>query len=125
MRLSEIRGETLDRMPSGMQEFDLVLGGGLVPGSLVLVGGDPGIGKSTLLLQSVAYLAEHGKVALYVTAEESLSQVKLRAERLGVLADTLHLLADTNLDSVAQACDSLHPDIMVIDSVQTVGVADL
>ena len=125
MRLSEIVGETLNRMPTGMQEFDLVLGGGLVPGSLVLVGGDPGIGKSTLLLQCVAHLAAQGRVALYVTAEESLSQVKLRAERLGVEADTLHLLADTSLDSVAQACASLRPEIMVIDSVQTVGVADL
>jgi DNA repair protein RadA/Sms len=108
------------RIPSGIDEFDRVLGGGIVPGSLVLIGGEPGIGKSTLLLQ-VAHLLgrSHGSV-LYVSAEESLRQVKLRGERLGIEAGGLFLLAETSLERVLEQVEALRPSALVVDSVQTV-----
>ncbi len=101
-------------------ELNLVLGGGLVPGSLVLIGGDPGVGKSTLLLQEAAHLANDDFTVLYVTGEESNRQVKLRAERLDLDGDALFLLAETNLDAIMAAVKKVKPNLMIVDSIQTV-----
>jgi DNA repair protein RadA/Sms len=106
------------RFDTGYQELNRVLGGGLVQGSVVLIGGDPGIGKSTLLLQTVAYLAKQHKV-LYVTGEESLSQVALRAQRMQLGEQELHLLAETQVESILQKANQFIPQVMVIDSIQT------
>jgi DNA repair protein RadA/Sms len=105
---------------TGIGELDRVLGGGLVPGSVTLVGGEPGIGKSSLLLQALAALARSGSRCLLVTAEESAAQVRLRAERLGAVAPGLHLLAETRLPEVLAAVDELAPEVLVVDSIQTV-----
>lgn len=109
-----------DRVRTGMQELDRVLGGGLVPGSAVLIGGDPGIGKSTLLLQAMGKLAASGLKVLYISGEESMRQIRLRAERLGSLHDNLLVYAETSLERIVDAVKSSKPDIIVIDSVQTV-----
>lgn len=119
LRLDEISSCAEKRQQCGISELDRVLGGGIVPGSFTLIGGDPGIGKSTLLLQAVAQLGQVGK-ALYVTAEESCLQVKLRAERLDVQPQDLFLLAETALDSILKKVDELNPDYLVIDSIQTI-----
>ena len=121
VRLADVEADETDRIKTTIDEFDRVLGGGIVPGSLVLVGGDPGIGKSTLLLQAFGRLASLGHRVLYMTGEESARQVKLRAERLGVGADELYLLAQTRLESLMAACEAMRPRIIVVDSVQTVG----
>ncbi|HEX9873516.1 MAG TPA: DNA repair protein RadA [Deferrimonas sp.] len=118
-RLSEVTITEEDRIRCGIREFDRVLGGGVVPGSLTLIGGDPGIGKSTLLLQSIARLAGVGP-ALYVTAEESTRQVKLRGQRLGVAAQDLFLLAETSLEAILERVKELRPSFLVIDSIQTI-----
>ncbi|MFO7982888.1 MAG: ATPase domain-containing protein [Desulfuromonadales bacterium] len=118
-RLAEVSATEEDRHRCGIGEFDRVLGGGLVPGAFTLIGGDPGIGKSTLLLQAVSRLAGKGCV-LYVSAEESLRQVKLRAARLGVSADELFLLAETSLDVIRQRVRDLKPDFLVVDSIRLV-----
>ncbi len=118
-KLSEIQSCAEDRISCGIGELDRTLGGGVVPGSLILVGGDPGIGKSTLMLQAVGNLAKNGTV-LYVTAEESTRQVKLRGERLGVTADQLFLLAETSLEQIKLRIKELKPDFLVIDSIQTI-----
>lgn len=112
-------GEGEVRLRVGLPELDRVLGGGLVTGSLTLVGGDPGVGKSTLLLMVLDYFARKGLTTLYVSAEESARQVRLRAERLGVGAEGLYLLAETDLDRVMAAVAELRPRVMVLDSVQT------
>lgn len=112
------------RFSTGISEFDRVLGGGTVLGSLILVGGAPGIGKSTLLLQMCA-VAGKSKRILYVSGEESERQLKLRAKRLGVLGGEIYVLAETDLASILTAADSLRPDIMIIDSIQTVSDADI
>ncbi len=107
--------------PIGIGELDRVLGGGLVPSSLILLGGDPGIGKSTIILQALAALARQGKTSLYVTGEESAAQVRLRAERLGAHdSQTLYLLAENNLTKVLHAIQAVRPTICVIDSIQTI-----
>ena len=106
--------------PTGVGELDRVLGGGLVPGSVTLLGGEPGIGKSTLLLQALASLARAGARCLLVTAEESAQQVRLRAERLGAIAPELFLVAETSLPFVLAHLGQLEPDVLVVDSVQTV-----
>ena len=106
--------------PTGIAELDRVLGGGLVPGSVTLLGGEPGIGKSSLLLQAAAALGRAGCRCLLVTAEESAAQVRLRAERLGAVAPGLHLLAETGLPQVLAAVDEVRPDVLVVDSIQTV-----
>jgi DNA repair protein RadA/Sms len=108
-----------------MRELDRVLGGGLVPGSLLLVGGDPGIGKSTLLLQAARALAEAAPPVLYVSAEESAPQVKLRADRLGAAADGLLLWSESDLGAVQAAVDDLKPQALIIDSIQTVFLPEL
>ncbi len=108
------------RLKSGMVEFDRTLGGGVVPGSLVLIGGDPGIGKSTLLLQVVARLSREGFKVLYLSGEESPQQIKLRAERLGIQSDNLYVLAGTCIETVFEKTDVIKPRLLVIDSIQTV-----
>lgn len=117
--LSEISLKEEDRLGTGLEELDRVLGGGLVAGSLILVGGDPGIGKSTLLLQVCRNLAEDGKEVLYVSGEESLKQIKLRANRIGQFDSHLKLLCETSLEAVEEAIRQTHPDIVVVDSIQT------
>lgn len=112
-------------LPTGIGELDLVLGGGLVPGSVTLVGGEPGIGKSTLLLQAFAAMAARGATTLIVTAEESVQQVRLRAGRLGTLSENLHLVAETNLACILAHIATLKPDLVLIDSIQTVFDSDL
>lgn len=107
------------RSETGMGELDRVLGGGLVTGSVVLLSGEPGIGKSTLLMQISGCLAEN-RCVLYVSGEESRGQLKLRAERLGVGGSTLYLLTETSLDSIIAECERLHPDVIIVDSIQTV-----
>src|SRR5699024_11323277 len=116
LKLDEIEYTQEDRMSTDFQEFDRVLGGGVVEGSLVLIGGDPGIGKSTLLLQVAMQLAQKQKI-LYVTGEESFSQIKMRAERLELNNDNFYLLADTNLALIAREIQRLEPDMVVIDSI--------
>ena len=123
--LAEVEISSAERSPTGMRELDRVLGGGLVPGSLLLVGGDPGIGKSTLLLQLALALAATGKRVLYVSGEESDSQIRLRAERLGKLSPTLLLLCETDLESVLEAAAQVQPDAMIVDSIQTMSRGDL
>lgn len=117
-RLSEVETDDAQRFGTGMSELDRVLGGGAVKGSLVLVSGAPGIGKSTLLLQICEYILKEQTV-LYVSGEESESQLKLRAQRLGVTGDDLFLLCETNLEDILAAADRLQPDLMIVDSVQT------
>jgi DNA repair protein RadA/Sms len=116
--LADIAQATEVRTVTGFQELDRVLGGGLVQGSAVLIGGDPGIGKSTLLIQALAALREQ-LPSLYVTGEESLQQVSLRAQRLGLQADHLRLLAETNVERIIALADKEKPGVMVIDSIQT------
>ncbi|OQY18578.1 MAG: DNA repair protein RadA [Desulfobacteraceae bacterium 4572_35.1] len=118
-RLDDIKSDVEQRRQCGITELDRVLGGGIVPGSFTLIGGDPGIGKSTLLLQAVAELGSGAK-ALYVTAEESCLQVKLRAQRLNVEAEQLFLLAETALDLILDKVKELSPAFLVIDSIQTI-----
>jgi DNA repair protein RadA/Sms len=118
-RIAEIETESHPRVPCGVGELDRVLGGGLVPGSLVLIGGDPGIGKSTLLMQAASRLAATVGPTLYVTGEESTHQVKLRAERLDAITPDLYLAAETDVEVVEAQTRSLKPAVLVIDSIQT------
>ncbi len=108
-----------ERVDTGIEELDRVLGGGIVQGSLVLVGGDPGIGKSTLLLQVCQRLSDRGKKVLYISGEESLRQIKLRANRMGDFKDTLSLLCETNLDIIRRVIEQHKPEMAVVDSIQT------
>jgi DNA repair protein RadA/Sms len=117
--ISNIQIEAEQRLCSGIEELDRVLGGGIVQGSLVLVGGDPGIGKSTLLLQMCREIVAKGKKILYISGEESLSQIKMRAERLGVDHGELLLLCETDLQLIEDSIEKYKPDIVVIDSIQT------
>ena len=117
--LSSIETKDEDRVTTRMQELDRVLGGGIVPGSLVLVGGDPGIGKSTLLLQVCQKLADDGHEVLYISGEESLKQIKLRAERIGQFSDKLRLFCETNLERIGDTIRSNQPEVVIIDSIQT------
>lgn len=117
-KLSEIDMQEKERMKTQFPELDRVLGGGIVPGSMILVGGDPGIGKSTLLLQVCRNLADSMSV-LYVSGEESLQQIKMRAERIGNFSDNLKLLCETNLERVEQVIERQKPAVVIIDSIQT------
>ncbi len=119
LRVTEVDDEAARSVPTGIGEFDRVLGGGLVPGSVTLVGGEPGIGKSTLLLQLLGGVASSGVRSLYITGEESASQVKARAARVGALHDELWLVAETSLPNVKAHIDSVEPELVVVDSVQT------
>ncbi|MBC1486753.1 DNA repair protein RadA [Listeria seeligeri] len=118
--ITQIASEEEARVETRMPELNRVLGGGVVPGSMVLVGGDPGIGKSTLLLQVSAQLTLTNKKVLYISGEESIKQTKLRAERLQVSGDNLYVYAETNLEAVQETIDFVKPDFVVIDSIQTV-----
>ena len=117
--LSRVSTNEDERIPTSIQEFDRVLGGGIVVGSLVLVGGDPGIGKSTLLLQMCRNLVAQKRNVLYVSGEESVKQIKMRADRLGEFKGELYLLSETSLDVVADTITGKKPDVVVIDSIQT------
>ena len=117
--LSAIQASREDRISTGFPELDRVLGSGIVKGSLVLVGGDPGIGKSTLLLQMCRNLAAGQHSLLYVSGEESLQQIRLRAERIGSFSDKLQLLCETNLDTIREVITRLQPELVIIDSIQT------
>ncbi|OYQ79342.1 DNA repair protein RadA [Ignatzschineria sp. F8392] len=118
--LTDVQKEKLTRFSTGLNELDRVLGGGLVFGSVVLIGGDPGIGKSTILLQSLIHLSHQGKKVLYVTGEESPSQVALRAERLQLDGSKLQLLSETNVEKILRVAEPMDLDVMVIDSIQTI-----
>lgn len=118
MRLNEISGDIERRISTGVSEFDRVLGGGIVEGSLVLISGDPGIGKSTILLQICEYLGKSRNI-LYVSGEESASQIKLRAGRLGVTTENLGLLAETDIGVIVETIKTNKPDVVIIDSIQT------
>lgn len=117
--LSEIEISEEDRYDTKMQELNRVLGGGLVKGSLVLVGGDPGIGKSTLLLQMTGQLSQDNRSILYISGEESLSQIKIRANRLGEFCDSLKFMCETNLTAIENVITNTKPEVVVIDSIQT------
>ena len=117
--LSAITMQEEERIHTHIRELDRVLGGGIVPGSLVLVGGDPGIGKSTLLLQMCKYLSDDGRNVLYISGEESLQQIKLRAVRIGTFTDHLQLLCETNLEEIEDVISRKKPEAVVIDSIQT------
>src|SRR5512133_866037 len=123
LRLAEVEVEEAARMPTGVPELDRVLGGGLVPASLVLVGGEPGVGKSTLLLSALASISKERR-ALLVTGEESTAQVKLRAARLGG-AEKVEILAETELETVCATLEQERPAVCVIDSVQTLYSSEL
>jgi DNA repair protein RadA/Sms len=116
--LSEIETRELERLSTGIGELDRVLGGGLVAGQVVLIGGDPGIGKSTLLLQALSSFQERSRT-LYISGEESAEQVALRAKRLGLEASAVHLIAEIQLERIAAALDAQRPDVAVVDSIQT------
>src|SRR5713101_9300895 len=123
LRLVDVEVEEAERISTGVPELDRVLGGGLVPASLVLVGGEPGVGKSTLLLTALAAISKERR-ALLVTGEESVAQVKLRAERLGG-AEQVEILAETELETVLATLEAERPDVCVIDSVQTLYSAEV
>ena len=122
--LSKVHRHEHARFCTGLSEFDRVLGGGIVPGSVILIGGDPGIGKSTLLLQTICLVSQDMSV-LYVTGEESLEQVALRAERLGLPTDSVQVLAQTEVGKICEAAQQFKPKVMVIDSIQTMYHADI
>jgi len=118
--ITAISTAQVEHWPSGIGEFDRVLGGGIVPGAAILLSGEPGVGKSTLLLEVAARAAAGGRRVLYVTAEESAGQVRLRAERTGALHDELHLAAETDLATILGHVDEVRPELVILDSVQTV-----
>ncbi len=120
MPINEVTVTGEMRFATGLTEFDRVLGGGVVPGSIVLVGGDPGIGKTTLLLQALHGLEQRNPPVLYVTGEESAQQIKMRGDRLGVSSSSLYILTETSLENLLKVANTLHPTALVVDSVQTV-----
>jgi DNA repair protein RadA/Sms len=124
-RLREITTDSFQRVPVPMGELSRVLGGGIVPGSMVLISGDPGIGKSTLLIQLAAMQAQTMGTVLYVSGEESVQQIKMRAERLGLTSDSLYLLTETNLDEIISHINQLQPKLVIVDSIQTVYLEEL
>jgi DNA repair protein RadA/Sms len=125
LRLSDVKGSEDRRWKTGIDEFDFVLGGGIVPGSMVLVGGEPGIGKSTLLLQVAARLRANGHPTLYVSGEESPLQIKLRADRLAEAAGAVDLLTETELETILATASQARPAVMFVDSIQTIFTTDL
>ncbi len=124
VRMNEISTEEEERIPSGFDEFSRVLGGGIVPGSLILVGGDPGVGKSTLLLQTAAKVAASGRSVIYFSGEESLKQIKLRANRIGEMEGDLRFVSDTDIDRIFGVLERERPDLCIIDSIQTMYTSD-
>lgn len=125
VRLSEVTMDNAEQFSSGFPELDRVLGGGVMPGGYVLVGGDPGIGKSTLMLQTASKVGEQGKFVLYVAGEESPYQIKMRAERLAVAADQISVLPVTNIQQVLEAIKASKPDLVIIDSIQAMYCTDV
>ncbi len=125
MELSQVRTSTHLRLPIGLSEMNRVLGGGLVPGSLILIGGEPGIGKSTLLIQLAAIFAETNKPVAYISGEESVNQIKLRTERLNINDQGLFVLPETNLLAILEHLEKLSPQLIVIDSIQTMYSEDI
>ena len=125
MNISEVTVENEERIPTGIHELDRVLGGGIVKGSLSLVGGDPGIGKSTLLLQVCRNLANSKRKVLYISGEESMHQIKMRAERIGTFEEEMLLFCETDLDAITSAILKTKPEFAVIDSIQTMYSEDL
>ena len=123
-KISEVTANSETRYKTGLKELDRVLGGGIVRGSLILVGGDPGIGKSTLLLQICQSVGESKKI-LYVSSEESEGQIKIRAERLGVASDNLYLVSETDVSTIIECINSVKPDVVIIDSIQTMNRDDI
>ncbi len=123
--ISQVTASEVERHLTGMLEFDRVLGGGIVPGSVVLIGGDPGIGKSTLLLQASDALSQNYGDVLYVSGEESVSQTKLRATRLGVTSDTLYVLCENNLEQIEKHIEAQKPKVVIIDSIQAVYLSSI
>ena len=120
VKLAEIKMGTEIRTTTGISEFDRVLGGGIVQGSLILIAGDPGIGKSTILLQTSGELCKSNKKVLYVSAEESASQIKLRAERLGVKSESLYIYPQTNFELIKKHVEEMKPDLVIVDSIQAI-----
>ena len=120
MKLSDIKMNSEIRISTNISELDRVLGGGIVQGSLILIAGDPGIGKSTILLQTSGELCKQNKTVLYVSAEESAEQIKLRAERLGVSSDSLYIYPQTNYELIKKHIESIKPDLVIVDSIQAV-----
>lgn len=125
LKLPEIRSEEGARLPTGFEEVDRVLGGGIVPGALILLGGDPGVGKSTLVLEIAAHLAQRGLSVLYVTGEESPQQVRLRAERLGLVDREVWVVAEGDLMAILDAARKIRPHLVIVDSIQTIWHPDL
>ena len=123
--INEVKADDEERISTGFSELDRVLGGGVVPGGLILVGGDPGIGKSTLLLQVCRNMSASGKKILYISGEESLKQIKLRANRMGEFSNNLSLLSETSLDNIEAVVTETKPDAVVIDSIQTIYREDI
>ena len=120
MKLSNIEMNTEIRTSTGISEFDRVLGGGIVQGSLILIAGDPGIGKSTILLQTSGELSKANKTVLYISAEESASQIKLRAERLGIQSENLYIYPQTNFELIKKHIEEMKPDLVIVDSIQAI-----
>lgn len=120
VRIDEVQIDKIPRFPTGMAELDRLLGGGIMPGSLTLVGGDPGIGKSTLLLQASHAIARQGLVVLYVCGEESVAQTSMRAKRINVSSENLLLLSETNFALIKNQIDQLTPDVVIVDSIQII-----
>ena len=123
--ITQIDASLTSSAPTGVSEFDRVLGGGLVPGAVVLLSGEPGVGKSTLLLEVAAKTAQSGAKVLYVSGEESVGQIRLRAERTGALSDLLYLASETDLGNLLGQVDSVKPELLVVDSVQTIAHAEI
>jgi len=123
--IGKIKSSDLPRFKTDFSEFNRVLGGGIVPGSLVLIGGDPGIGKSTLLLQISLHLQSKGKKVLYVSGEESAAQIKMRAERMSTSADDFLVYSETDLELIMSAIDRVKPDYLIVDSIQTMQIGDI
>ncbi|HKM01760.1 MAG TPA: AAA family ATPase, partial [Sedimentibacter sp.] len=124
-KINSITSTRKERISTGSMEMDRVLGGGIIKSSLILVGGDPGIGKSTLLLQVAGYASKHNLKVLYVSGEESGEQIKIRADRLGIGDGELYVLAETNIDIIQEPVEKEEPDLLVLDSIQTIYSPDV
>ena len=122
--LKSVRMESMSRLQTGIDELDTVLGGGIVPGALILLSGDPGIGKSTLVLQTAAAVSREAGTVLYASGEESAGQIKMRADRLNIKVDDLFVQADTYLDSVLKEAKSRNVGLLIVDSIQTMYTSD-
>jgi DNA repair protein RadA/Sms len=123
--ITDVSTERVAAWSTRVGEFDRVLGGGLVPGAVVLLSGEPGVGKSTLLLEVAANTAKSGKTVLYVSGEESVGQIRLRAERTGAMSDNLFIASETDLSTVLGQIDAVQPELLVVDSVQTIAAAEI